>query len=56
MRRKNRKGQPSRLKTWKEAREFIAKNLTPVRFTSNGRPIYRNEDIVKLNVLLPDET
>ena len=43
------------LKTWKEAREYFAAHLTPVAFNAHGRPIYNNEDIKKLNVLLPDE-
>ena len=45
---------PVRLKTWKEIREYYALHLKPVRF-NNGRPIYSNDDIKKLNVILPDE-
>lgn len=46
---------PIHLKTWKEVREYYAAHLTPVRHSSNGRPIYSNDDIKKLNILLPDE-
>jgi hypothetical protein len=47
-------GEPIRLSTWKEVREYYAAHLTPTRF-NNGRPVYSNVDIKKLNVILPDE-
>ena len=47
--------EPLHLKTWKEMREYFAAHLKPVGFMPKGQPIYINEDIKKLNVLLPDE-
>ena len=46
--------EPIRLKTWKEVREYFALHLKPIRF-NNGRPVYSNDDIKKLDVILPDE-
>ena len=44
-----------KLKTWKEASEYYAAHLTPVAYSPTGIPIYSNDDILRLNVLLPDE-
>ncbi len=46
---------PLCLKTWKAVRKYLACHLTPIRFSSSGRPIYANEDIKALNIILPDE-
>ena len=46
---------PLRMKTWKEAREYLDKHLTPAGHTPSGRPVYRDADIASLNILLPDE-
>lgn len=46
---------PLRMKTWKEAREYLDAHLTPAGYTPAGRPYYDSEDIARLNILLPDE-
>jgi hypothetical protein len=46
---------PLRMKTWKEAREYLDTHLTPCGFTPAGRPVYDSEDVARLNILLPDE-
>ena len=46
---------PLRMKSWKEAREYIRTHLTPAGYTPAGRPYFDESEILKLNILLPDE-
>ena len=47
---------PLRMKTWKAAREYLDAHLTPAGYTPAGRPVYNDEDVASLNILLPDES
>ena len=46
---------PLELKTWREVEEYFKKHLVPHRFGPKGQPIYRQVDIERLNVILPED-
>ncbi len=45
---------PVHLKTWDEVDAYYKKHLKPIRLGPKGQPIYRHEDVMALNVILPD--
>ena len=46
---------PIKLKTWNEYREYLAQHLTPSSYGPKGQPIYRAEEIAKLDIQYPDD-
>jgi hypothetical protein len=46
---------PIHLKTREEANAYLAAHLTPAGYSRNGFPIYNQEEINPLNIVLPED-
>jgi hypothetical protein len=44
-----------KLNTWDEFDTYLKKHLKPIKFGPKGQPIYSYDDMLKLDIIWPDE-